>query len=253
MSIASARQFCGDLFDSGNANARTKIRTYANGLIYVPGYLDETAQRALLADVEATLIEAPLFQPMMPKTGKAFSVEMSNCGPLGWVSDRDGGYRYQAMHPVTGKPWPAIPPLALNAWRELANYPALPDACLINYYDADARMGMHQDSDEKDLRAPVLSLYLAAPASSALAARCAAARRKRSNLNLAMRCSSPAMQGFAITASRAFCAAHRSSSKTTAASISPCGGSMSNLLRWFQGIPAQLETQKASYLRATVL
>ncbi|MGO9133122.1 MAG: alpha-ketoglutarate-dependent dioxygenase AlkB [Methylovirgula sp.] len=160
MSIASARQFCGDLFDSGNANARTKIRTYANGLIYVPGYLDETAQRALLADVEATLIEAPLFQPMMPKTGKAFSVEMSNCGPLGWVSDRDGGYRYQAMHPVTGKPWPAIPPLALNAWRELANYPALPDACLINYYDADARMGMHQDSDEKDLRAPVLSLSL---------------------------------------------------------------------------------------------
>jgi alkylated DNA repair protein (DNA oxidative demethylase) len=96
----------------------------------------------------------------MPKTGKPFSVKMSNCGPLGWVSDRDGGYRYQPMHPATGKAWPKIPRLAMQAWEELAHYPAPPEDCLVNFYDAAARMGMHQDSDEQDLRAPVLSLSL---------------------------------------------------------------------------------------------
>lgn len=160
MRSISARQnsFGGDLF----APAPAALRVYENGLIYAPGYLDDAAQRALLADVEAKLAEAPLFQPVMPKTGKAFSVRMTNCGPLGWVSDRDGGYRYQPIHPVTGKPWPPIPDLALKAWRELADYPVLPDACLVNVYDRDARMGLHQDSDEEDMRAPVLSLSLGA-------------------------------------------------------------------------------------------
>lgn len=148
----------GDLFDP----APSSVRVYENGLIYAPGYFDEVAQRALLADVDAALAEAPLYRPTMPKTGKAFSVEMSNCGPLGWVSDRDGGYRYQATHPMTGRPWPPIPELALKAWRELSDYPALPDACLINFYDAAARMGLHQDSDEQDMQAPVLSLSLGA-------------------------------------------------------------------------------------------
>ncbi len=148
----------GDLFDP----APGSVRVYENGLIYAPFYLDEAAQRALLGDVEAALAEAPLYRPTMPKTGKEFSVEMSNCGPLGWVSDRDGGYRYQAAHPVTGRSWPPIPELALKAWRELADYPVLPDACLINFYDAAARMGLHQDSDEQDMRAPVLSLSLGA-------------------------------------------------------------------------------------------
>lgn len=150
--------FGGDLFDP----APGSVRTYENGLIYAPGYFDEAAQRALLADVEAALQEAPLYRPTMPKTGKEFSVEMSNCGPLGWVSDRDGGYRYQAMHPVTGRPWPPIPELALEAWCELADYPVLPDACLINFYDTAAKMGLHQDSDEQDMRAPVLSVSLGA-------------------------------------------------------------------------------------------
>lgn len=139
-----------------------KAHVFANGLVYVPGYLDAEAQRVLLADVEAALAEAPLFQPTMPKTGKAFSVKMSNCGSLGWVSDRDGGYRYQPEHPVTKKPWPKIPPLALRAWEELAAYPDLPEACLINFYDVHAKMGLHQDSDEAALGAPVLSLSLGA-------------------------------------------------------------------------------------------
>ena len=95
----------------------------------------------------------------MPLSGKPFSVKMSNCGPLGWLSDRDG-YRYVPVHPMTLRPWPPMPPLVLDAWRNLADYPGPPEACLINYYVATARMGLHQDRDEEGFRAPVLSLSL---------------------------------------------------------------------------------------------
>lgn len=126
----------------------------------MPGYLEAAAQRALLADVEAAIATAPLFQPRMPKTGKAFSVRMTNCGKLGWVSDQDGGYRYQATHPETGRTWPSIPVLALRAWQDLSAYSHPPEACLVNVYDPAARMGLHQDRDEEDFNAPVLSLSL---------------------------------------------------------------------------------------------
>ncbi len=129
--------------------------------MHVPFYLDEAEQRALLADIEAAIAAAPLFQPCMPRTGKPFSVKMTNCGTLGWVSDRDG-YRYQPAHPETGKPWPEIPPLALRAWKELGLYPRPPEACLVNVYDLAARMGLHQDRDEEDFAAPVVSLSLGA-------------------------------------------------------------------------------------------
>ena len=142
------------------AQATDLAQIYDNGLVHVPGYLDREAQRFLLSEIEAVLAAAPLFRPTMPKTGKAFSVRMSNCGALGWVSDRDGGYRYQPRHPVTGKPWPPIPSRALQAWADLAAYPFAPEACLINYYDVFARMGLHQDRDEVDLAAPVVSLSL---------------------------------------------------------------------------------------------
>jgi len=88
------------------------------------------------------------------------SVRMTNCGPLGWVTDRDGGYRYQATHPVTGKPWPAMPGALLKLWREVAGYPAPPEACLVNYYVGGAKMGLHQDKDEDDFAAPVVSVSL---------------------------------------------------------------------------------------------
>ena len=91
----------------------------------------------------------------MTPGGRPFSVRMSNFGPLGWVSDR-GGYRYQPTHPETGRPWPAIPTVLLDLWRELADPQRPPDACLVNLYDADARMGLHQDKDEADFDAPVL-------------------------------------------------------------------------------------------------
>jgi alkylated DNA repair protein (DNA oxidative demethylase) len=96
----------------------------------------------------------------MPRSGKAFSVKMTNCGCLGWVSDRDGGYRYQATHPLTGNAWPAIPLSVLNIWRALASYALPPEACLVNFYDFSARMGLHQDRDEDDLAAPVVSVSL---------------------------------------------------------------------------------------------
>jgi DNA oxidative demethylase len=134
--------------------------TFADGLVYVPGYFDAAAQQVLLREIDAILAAAPLFQPRMPKTGKPFSVEMTNCGPLGWVSDRDGGYRYQATHPETGLPWPPIPALALRAWNELGADAYEPEACLVNVYGAGAHMGLHQDKDEADLGAPVVSLSL---------------------------------------------------------------------------------------------
>jgi DNA oxidative demethylase len=131
----------------------------APGLSYVPGFLDRSEQEALLADVRVALAMAPLYRPTMPRSGAPFSVQMSNCGPLGWVSDRDG-YRYADAHPVTRAPWPRIPGLACAAWWALADYPRTPEACLINYYEPGARMGLHQDRDELSLTAPVVSLSL---------------------------------------------------------------------------------------------
>jgi alkylated DNA repair protein (DNA oxidative demethylase) len=129
------------------------------GVVHHPGWLDRPAQEALLVDLRAVVKAAPLFVPRMPRTGKPFSVRMSNCGALGWVSD-ETGYRYQPAHPETGEPWPAMPDALLAAWQALAGYPHPPEACLINLYDATAKMGLHQDRDEDDLDAPVLSLSL---------------------------------------------------------------------------------------------
>lgn len=131
----------------------------APGIVHYPGYLDRAAQQALLEAVRAALEAAPLFQPRMPRSGKPFSVRMSNAGPLGWVSDA-GGYRYQATHPQTGALWPPIPALALAAWAALAPEAPPPEACLINFYDRSARMGLHQDRDEQNFDAPVVSLSL---------------------------------------------------------------------------------------------
>jgi DNA oxidative demethylase len=129
------------------------------GFRHVHGFLDTEAQKALLSALRAAIAEAPLFQPRMPRTGKPFSVKMTNCGPLGWVSDM-GGYRYQPEHPETGRPWPPIPAVALDAWAALSGYPHPPEACLVNYYAPNSRMGLHQDRDEADFSAPVVSLSL---------------------------------------------------------------------------------------------
>jgi alkylated DNA repair protein (DNA oxidative demethylase) len=134
-------------------------RVDRGGFRLVPGYHDRTAQAAVLAAVRAVIARAPLYAPRMPKTGKPMSVRMSNCGPLGWVTD-ERGYRYQPQHPETGAAWPAMPQLLLDAWNELAQYPHPPESCLINVYGPDAKMGLHQDRDEQDFDAPVVSLSL---------------------------------------------------------------------------------------------
>jgi alkylated DNA repair protein (DNA oxidative demethylase) len=127
---------------------------------YFPQRLDREAQEALLDALRRVIARAPLFTPTMPRSGTPMSVRMTNCGPLGWVTDKEGGYRYQPNHPVTGKAWPNMPQMLLDLWAEVAAYPFPPEACLVNYYAGNAKMGLHQDKDEEDFAAPVLSVSL---------------------------------------------------------------------------------------------
>lgn len=127
---------------------------------HLPEYFDDLAQRELLAKIRQALKSAPPFTPRMPRTGKPFSVTMSNCGSLGWLSDKERGYRYEPRHPVTGEPWPPMPQALLDLWQEKADYPDPPEACLVNLYGEGAKMGLHRDEDEADFSAPVISVSL---------------------------------------------------------------------------------------------
>lgn len=129
------------------------------GIVLWRERLDRAAQAALVTAVQALVTEAPFYRPQMPKSGAPFSVEETNFGPSGWLSE-PGGYRYGAAHPVTGKPWPAMPSALLALWQAVADYPHEPECCLVNLYRGDARMGLHQDRDEAALEAPVVSLSL---------------------------------------------------------------------------------------------
>ena len=135
------------------------IGTGQNGLAFYPGYLTRAEQAAMLAALDQVFTAAPLFTPRMPKSGRPFSVRMSNCGELGWISDQSG-YRYAREHPQTGKPWPPLPDALLALWHDVADYPHPPEACLINFYAPSAKMGLHQDRDEADFSAPVVSVSL---------------------------------------------------------------------------------------------
>ncbi|MGV9008154.1 alpha-ketoglutarate-dependent dioxygenase AlkB [Brevundimonas sp.] len=139
-------------------NTPQEIQTGIDGFRLWPGALSMQAQAELLAQVLAAEAEAPLYRPVTPG-GRPFSVQMTNLGPLGWVSDREG-YRYQPTHPVTGKAWPPIPDYLLALWSDLTGWPEPPDACLVNLYRDEARMGLHQDKDEANMEAPVLSVSL---------------------------------------------------------------------------------------------
>ena len=131
----------------------------APGAALYPALLDPAAQARVLGAVRAVIAQAPLFAPVMPRTGAPFSVRMTNCGTLGWVSDREG-YRYQETHPETHRPWPPIPEEIAALWMQLLPDAPPPEACLINYYSGEAKMGLHQDRDETNLAVPVLSLSL---------------------------------------------------------------------------------------------
>lgn len=120
-------------------------------------YLSPQAQRDLVVALRQVVAAAPLFSPVTP-SGRKMSVRMTSAGRYGWVSDR-GGYRYATRHP-NGAPWPPIPDQVLSIWQDLVSDQREPDCCLLNYYDASAKMGLHQDRDEADFTWPVLSLSL---------------------------------------------------------------------------------------------
>ena len=136
------------------------MQVLAPGIRHYPALLDAAAQTALVDDIRAVVAAAPLFTPAMPRTGKEMSVRMTNCGALGWVTDKEGGYRYQRHHPDTNAEWPPIPRRLLTLWDAVADYPHPPEACLVNFYTEAAKMGLHQDRDEHDLDAPVVSVSL---------------------------------------------------------------------------------------------
>src|SRR5689334_14330531 len=112
----------------------------------LPQFVAPADQRLLLAAVRDVLAAAPLFSPVMPRSGSPYSVRLSNCGPLGWLSDKSG-YRYTALHPLTGAPWPAMPRQLLDLWHAATGVAYPPEACLINYYGPEAKLGLHRDED----------------------------------------------------------------------------------------------------------
>ena len=129
-----------------------------SGFHLLPGRLNQAQQRQLTDDVIALAEAAPPYRPVTPG-GKPMSVAMTNLGPLGWVTDALG-YRYKAVHPATGQPWPPIPAALTALWAELCDPAVPPDCCLVNFYDAGSKMGLHRDFDEADFRFPVLSVSL---------------------------------------------------------------------------------------------
>jgi alkylated DNA repair protein (DNA oxidative demethylase) len=140
-------------------STRMNLPVDGNGVRFYPAFLDRDGQATALAQIREVFATAPLYTPRMPRSGRPMSVRMSNCGSLGWISD-ETGYRYESAHPETGRAWPPIPEALIAIWNQVAEYPHAPEACLINFYGAAAKMGLHQDRDEADFSAPVVSLSL---------------------------------------------------------------------------------------------
>ncbi|MFM9975223.1 MAG: alpha-ketoglutarate-dependent dioxygenase AlkB family protein [Beijerinckiaceae bacterium] len=138
---------------------RSDPEVLAPGLLLHREYFSRKAQQELVTALRIIIQAAPLFTPRMPRTGTPFSVRMTNCGPMGWVSDI-AGYRYQATHPETATVWPPMPEALLDAWQGLSGFAHPAEACLVNWYEGKARMGLHQDRDEQEFTAPVLSVSL---------------------------------------------------------------------------------------------
>ncbi|MGB7035406.1 MAG: alpha-ketoglutarate-dependent dioxygenase AlkB [Xanthobacteraceae bacterium] len=142
-------------FDADFASSQTP----PEGFRCYPGYLDRQRQDDLVAAIREVVAAAPLYTSRLPKSGRPMSVRMTNCGAFGWLSD-ERGYRYEPGHPETGRPWPPIPATLIAIWNDIAQYCHPPEACLINVYGPAAKMGLHQDRDEADFNAPVVSLSL---------------------------------------------------------------------------------------------
>ena len=154
-----------DLFEDPHPEAEARHMSIGPGAVLIRGFGGE-GDVALLQAVESVMAEAPPRHWQTPGGG-TMSVATTRCGPLGWVSGPDG-YHYAAQHPRTRQPWPAMPAclmeFAVRAATQ-AGYPQfVPDSCLINLYVPGAKLGLHQDKDERDLRAPIVSLSLGLPA-----------------------------------------------------------------------------------------
>jgi len=128
-----------------------------NGCQVYKGYLDRSEQLALLSELRMIVSKAPLFSPLTP-WGKPMSVKMTSAGKYGWYSDHKD-YRYIPKHP-NGTHWPEIPRSIQAIWHDLCGDQPNPECCLVNYYEKKAKMGLHQDKDEKNLMHPVLSISL---------------------------------------------------------------------------------------------
>jgi alkylated DNA repair protein (DNA oxidative demethylase) len=144
--------------------AEEPVQAIAPGAVLLRAFALADAE-AILADVRAITARAP-FRRMFTPGGQAMSVAMSNCGSLGWISDRQG-YRYVAADPDSGQPWPPLPPRLLRLAGDAAagaGFPGfVPDACLINRYAPGTRMSLHQDRDEQDFTQPIVSVSLGLP------------------------------------------------------------------------------------------
>jgi DNA oxidative demethylase len=154
----------GDLLD-GLAGSPAGVVPLAEGAAILRGFAAPEAE-ALLHDIQQVAAVAP-FRHMVTPGGFRMSVAMTNCGPLGWVSN-PSGYRYAPADPETGNPWPAIPAtfqrLATGAAAATGFAAFAPDACLINRYEPGAKLSLHQDKDEQDFAAPIVSVSLGLPA-----------------------------------------------------------------------------------------
>jgi alkylated DNA repair protein (DNA oxidative demethylase) len=128
------------------------------GFRLYPAWFDTAAQADLRDQVFALAEASPFYCPITPG-GQPMSVRMTNFGTLGWVTDASG-YRYQARHPLTGRPWPAMPAALLELWRAVGGVEVEADCCLANVYRGSARMSLHQDRDEADFAFPVVSVSL---------------------------------------------------------------------------------------------
>ena len=152
------------LFDDG-AKVETKAEQLAPGAVVLRGFA-LPAETELLAGVEGVMARAP-FRHMITPGGFRMSVGMTNCGSLGWVTDRSG-YRYDAVDPESGKEWPAMPASFLKLAQDAAASAGFagfaPDACLINRYQPGARLSVHQDKNESDFGQPIVSVSLGIPA-----------------------------------------------------------------------------------------
>ena len=137
---------------------------FPSGFAHYPHYFDAQQQAQLIDYVKAGVKQTPFWRPTMPRTGQPLSVVMSNFGPLGWVTDKDGGYRFEPSHPKTREPWAPLPKMLYDVWDRLTDYPVPPEACLINWYREGAKMGAHIDNDEQATDAPVVSISLGDPA-----------------------------------------------------------------------------------------